>query len=718
MSNTQQRLQQIEVYLHDATNSVKQLREFTKHIETAYKATAEELEIKKQVIIEQEKTIVSLKQINLQIEHKYINIANNLKSQLHEEVQTKKELANQTEIIIKTLSREKDVSQQIITEQKQQILSLEQANKHLQQQYDYSSSKLDELRQIERRARHEEERNIEGIIVTSEGMVLGQRQSHDSTLQNNNLVFDGVTTINPTVAIRKEGTHYPFWLLELSGTPVLKPVTICSTTTGVTEPLLRKAVSKHIASCSNIHLLETVALPIRNRDYGYIPDIALFIADCNCYLDIEIDEPYDLITRKPIHHKNQSDQLRNLYFIENGWAVCRFSEQQIVEQMPAVLNTISQFITYLTGQHYAYSIDKIEIKSELRWDYQVALEMERNKIREQYLHINTLNKNNTIQPNRLFEGQKPAVDILRNQCEKYEKLLESTKGYPFTKITMRTSDTEYLLNTGTEKFTIIDFEQGWLIYDIIEQQEVFIPFSDIIMVTPLNKKWRYPVLERDGTLSYLNRLQKLLIEAMYGGYPIYVSYENRKGEKSERTILYLTYWLQNNETYENISYKDAYPVLYNTDYCNNKCDYFVGLCKKRNESRTFKSENIQNIALYDCHKRCFEFSSNQVWSCVEANYPQIAVYLYQSFQQQKQQNPDMQANYAYAIALLGKTEEALNILLQHKKDEQVFKSIKQSWQELVLEDLKILYRNSKQAELLQPLIKGLEIAGWDIPTSW
>lgn len=78
----------------------------------------------------------------------------------------------------------------------------------------------------------------------------------------------------------------------------------------------------------------------------------------------------------------------------------------------------------------------------------------------------------------------------------------------------------------------------------------------------------------------------------------------------------------------------------------------------------------------------------------------------------------MQANYAYAIALLGKTEEALNILLHHKKDEQVFKSIKQSWQELVLEDLKILYRNSKQAELLQPLIKGLEIAGWDIPTSW
>lgn len=65
-------------------------------------------------------------------------------------------------------------------------------------------------------------------------------------------------------------------------------------------------------------MLDNVKLPILNRNYSYRPDFCLYWAKKQLYIDIEIDEPYDIVSRKPIHYQGNGDNLRDRYFIRNG----------------------------------------------------------------------------------------------------------------------------------------------------------------------------------------------------------------------------------------------------------------------------------------------------------------------------------------------------------------------------------------------------------------
>ncbi|MDD3744267.1 MAG: hypothetical protein PHX54_11640, partial [Lentimicrobiaceae bacterium] len=59
------------------------------------------------------------------------------------------------------------------------------------------------------------------------------------------------------------------------------------------------------------------------------PDIALIGKKNDCLrIDIEIDEPYAGITRQPTHCKGD-DTMRDIYFVDRGWIVIRFSEYQV-----------------------------------------------------------------------------------------------------------------------------------------------------------------------------------------------------------------------------------------------------------------------------------------------------------------------------------------------------------------------------------------------------
>lgn len=67
------------------------------------------------------------------------------------------------------------------------------------------------------------------------------------------------------------------------------------------------------------------------NDNGFFPDIAFLDREKNLCIDIEIDEPYSLISKIPIHYVGV-DNNRNNYFLSNGWFVVRFSEKQVAKQ--------------------------------------------------------------------------------------------------------------------------------------------------------------------------------------------------------------------------------------------------------------------------------------------------------------------------------------------------------------------------------------------------
>lgn len=61
---------------------------------------------------------------------------------------------------------------------------------------------------------------------------------------------------------------------------------------------------------------------------SYAPDLIIHNG-CSSPIDLEIDEPYELRTKKEIHYIGCGDEGRNNFFTSNNWFVLRFSENQI-----------------------------------------------------------------------------------------------------------------------------------------------------------------------------------------------------------------------------------------------------------------------------------------------------------------------------------------------------------------------------------------------------
>lgn len=118
------------------------------------------------------------------------------------------------------------------------------------------------------------------------------------------------------------------------------------------------------------------------------PDIALIGKKNDCLrIDIEIDEPYAGITRQPTHCKGD-DTMRDIYFVDRGWIVIRFSEYQVhmfekqcLKFISDVINSVSQSI------NVSYKLSNTQaVDNEIHWDIVQAQKWEKAKYREEYLN--------------------------------------------------------------------------------------------------------------------------------------------------------------------------------------------------------------------------------------------------------------------------------------------------------------------------------------------
>jgi len=82
---------------------------------------------------------------------------------------------------------------------------------------------------------------------------------------------------------------------------------------------------------------------------GYYPDIVLNICDI-VFIDIEIDEPYDLINKNELHYIGCNDEKRDEYFTNNNWFVLRFSERQILNNLVDCIALIKKLVDFIIGK--------------------------------------------------------------------------------------------------------------------------------------------------------------------------------------------------------------------------------------------------------------------------------------------------------------------------------------------------------------------------------
>jgi len=122
-----------------------------------------------------------------------------------------------------------------------------------------------------------------------------------------------------------------------------------------------------------------------NKSLGeYIPDFVYFNPEFNLFIDIEIDEPYDAISREPIHYIGVNDS-RDYFFLTNKWCVVRFSEKQIIEQPSACCDEIKRTVNKVFMNSYKMEVPCEQLKQDKRWSKTEAIKMSIDNYRDSYL---------------------------------------------------------------------------------------------------------------------------------------------------------------------------------------------------------------------------------------------------------------------------------------------------------------------------------------------
>lgn len=152
-----------------------------------------------------------------------------------------------------------------------------------------------------------------------------------------------------------------------------------------------ESFQKSIEQCfgENFMVLGNARLNTGKETRPFEPDIAIIDKSntTNLRIDIEIDEPYAGITRQPTHCKGD-DVNRDIYFIDRGWVVIRFSEYQVHLQESSCLHYIAETIKSAIPKYIIPNqlINQPTLQVEKLWDMIQAQKWEKIKYREHYLN--------------------------------------------------------------------------------------------------------------------------------------------------------------------------------------------------------------------------------------------------------------------------------------------------------------------------------------------
>lgn len=113
----------------------------------------------------------------------------------------------------------------------------------------------------------------------------------------------------------------------------------------------------------------------------YYPDFTYICDRTNLHIDIEIDEPYSLIDKMPIHYIGSRDEARNEYFLSYNWVVIRFSEKQVNQDIDGCINLIENVVNAILNKKTMFD-NPLQLQS--RWSYEEALLMASNNERNFY----------------------------------------------------------------------------------------------------------------------------------------------------------------------------------------------------------------------------------------------------------------------------------------------------------------------------------------------
>lgn len=155
---------------------------------------------------------------------------------------------------------------------------------------------------------------------------------------------------------------------------------------GRSEPLLRNRLEQYFPG--KIHANLTLQKP--GYSYPYTPDIAYIDPSANLFIDIEVDEPYVYHTKQAIHHSmSEKDCNRNQFFVDKGWVVIRFSEQQVICHLDSCCKVVAQQIAQITADESIVSCltNVPALPRQPHWTEAEATQMAVERVRDNYSRL-------------------------------------------------------------------------------------------------------------------------------------------------------------------------------------------------------------------------------------------------------------------------------------------------------------------------------------------
>ena len=133
----------------------------------------------------------------------------------------------------------------------------------------------------------------------------------------------------------------------------------------------------HLHNAFGNNITDSIEFMLPNQR-AFVPDAAYVNRSTGLCIDIEIDEPYSLPDKKPIHYIG-SDEYRNSFFSENGWFVIRFAEEQVAKYPEDCVKYVNDFISGIAVGKMPIFTNCVE-----RWSFSDAYGMSETNYRESY----------------------------------------------------------------------------------------------------------------------------------------------------------------------------------------------------------------------------------------------------------------------------------------------------------------------------------------------
>ena len=554
-----------------------------------------------------------------------------------------------------------------------------------------------------------------GSILLPNEINIGERGCYNNIKENTDLEIIG-HVLNDTYDMPAiESSKYLYIAFPVNGTPILNYKSFSGIVGGISEPLLYHSLLEFENIEPQIKVLQNITLPIKNRNYGYKPDIALVWKEKNIFIDIEIDEPYDIVSRKPIHYLKCRDALRNAYFLDNGWYVFRVAEQQVINDLNGVKNSIFNALCTISNDSRFDRECKCEEIS--RWSYEDAVNMEKEHFREELLGIEiplTTPKCDDYNDDEYctienFKYNKPDKDIICDRHKNTRKAIRDIlKKNKYIVIKSLDEQYEYVPKKENMKFCFKDMAYGIEFYDIIEEKEYFLPFNEISSYYGTDNLYKELTFENNG----MN-----MRDAMINCNPIRISYVNNQGIQSNRKVIYITPWFTDIYKEENKStYGDLVLLRYGTRLIfysaafYDSLMYFSGYCLNKNELRTFSTVHIKSLKIYNVHKPAYIFDVEMIWDYLEEDDGKAAELMYRNLPEKYKNKLIMIGNLCNALVMQGKLDEAINTYISHDLKEPVYKG--KTWHDTCIEDINHFVDKSKEKENFKEIKDRLVKRGW------